>query len=227
MGLRGSAAVVIWSDMPDAGVHDDWHSHEHLPERAGIPGFLRSRRYADPTGAPTYFVLYEVSDASIMTSAPYLERLDNPTDWSRKIMGSVKQLNRTLCKVISTHGRGIGGYMLTIRLSPPADGEDSLQRWLANDILPTLAERPGLIAAHLLVRDAARTRPGTVEQTLRGKPDDSIDWLIAVEGYDPAALNQLAVSDLSPAAIVSHGGEAPEINVYQLAHLIEQNDMHA
>ena len=39
MGLRGSAAVVIWSDMPDASQHDHWHSHEHLPERASIPGF--------------------------------------------------------------------------------------------------------------------------------------------------------------------------------------------
>ena len=113
MGLRGSAAVVIWSDMPDASAHDDWHSHEHLPERAGIPGFLRSRRYADPSGAPAYFVLYEVRDAGIMTSAPYLERLNNPTEWSRRIMGSVKWLNRTLCKVVSTHGRGAGGHLLT------------------------------------------------------------------------------------------------------------------
>ena len=66
MGLRGSAAVVIWSDMPDASKHDHWHSHEHLPERAGIPGLLRSRRYVEPNGAPAYFVLYEVRDAGIM-----------------------------------------------------------------------------------------------------------------------------------------------------------------
>lgn len=95
MRLRGSAAVVIWSDMPDAAAHDHWHSHEHLPERAGLPGFLRSRRYIEPGGAPAYFVLYKVSDATVMTSAAYLERLSNPTAWSREIMGSNRQLNRT------------------------------------------------------------------------------------------------------------------------------------
>ena len=26
--------------------HDDWHSHEHLPERLSIPGFLRGSRPA-------------------------------------------------------------------------------------------------------------------------------------------------------------------------------------
>jgi hypothetical protein len=228
MGLRGSAAVVIWSDMPDAAAHDHWHSHEHLPERAGIPGFLRSRRYADPTGAPAYFMLYEVSNAGIMTSEPYLERLNNPTAWSRDIMGSVRRLNRTLCKVVATHGRGAGGYLLAIRLSPTADGGNALRQWLSDDILPRLAEQPGLMAAHLLERDAARTRPSTVEQTLRGKPDDSIDWLVIVEGYDPAVLTRLATSDLSATAVSAHGGEpGSESNLYRLAHLVEQNDMQA
>jgi hypothetical protein len=228
MGLRGNAAVVIWSDMPDAAAHDHWHSHEHLPERAGIPGFLRSRRYIEPAGAPAYFVLYEVSDAAVMTSAAYLERLNNPTAWSREVMGSNKWLNRTLCRVISTHGRGAGGHVLTIRLAPAADGEDRLRRWLSEDVLPKLAERPGLIAAHLLQRDAARARPNTVEQTLRGKPDDSIDWLVIIEGYDPAVLERLATSQLSAASFAEHGGAAGvAANSYRLAHLVEQNDMRA
>jgi hypothetical protein len=184
MGLRGSAAVVIWSDMPDASKHDHWHSHEHLPERAGIPGFLRSRRYADVGGAPAYFVLYEVSAAAVMTSAAYLERLNNPTAWSREIMGAVRRLNRTL------------------------------------------VERPGLTAAHLLVRDTAQTRPETIEQTLRGKADDSIDWLVMVEGYDPSVLERLPATELSTDAIVENGGaSATQAHLYRLAHLVEQNDM--
>lgn len=226
MGLRGSAAVVIWSDMPDASKHDHWHSHEHLPERAGIPGFLRSRRYAEPGGAPAYFVLYEVSDASVMTSPAYLERLNNPTAWSREIMGSVRRLNRTLCKVVATHGRGTGGHLLTLRLSPAADGETRLQRWLTRAVLPELVERPGVTAAHLLVRDTAQTRPETIEQTLRGRPDDSIDWLVVVEGYDPSVLDRLPATDLPSEAITGNGGSpTTQANLYRLAHLVEQNDM--
>jgi hypothetical protein len=42
-GLLGPAAIAIWLDFPpeEAAEHDAWHSTEHLPERLGIPGFLR------------------------------------------------------------------------------------------------------------------------------------------------------------------------------------------
>ena len=52
MPLLGSAAMLLAFDL-DAGAtaeHDDWHTHEHLPERLAIPGFLRgtlARRWAD------------------------------------------------------------------------------------------------------------------------------------------------------------------------------------
>ena len=40
--------------------HDDWHTHEHLPERLSIPGFLRGTRWVALQGQPRYLVLYEV-----------------------------------------------------------------------------------------------------------------------------------------------------------------------
>ena len=43
MALLGQAAMVAIYDL-EAGweaKHDDWHSHEHMHERVGIPGFLR------------------------------------------------------------------------------------------------------------------------------------------------------------------------------------------
>jgi len=36
--------------------HDDWHSHEHLPERLAIPGFLRGSRWQALASGPIYFV---------------------------------------------------------------------------------------------------------------------------------------------------------------------------
>ncbi len=32
--------------------HDDWHSHEHLPERLSIPGFLRGSRWRALASGP-------------------------------------------------------------------------------------------------------------------------------------------------------------------------------
>ena len=44
MSLLGKAALAMWWDMAPEMKADfeDWHSHEHFPERLGIPGFLRA-----------------------------------------------------------------------------------------------------------------------------------------------------------------------------------------
>ena len=46
MALLGKGALANWHDVPD-DAHADfnaWHTHEHIPERVGVPGFLRGRR---------------------------------------------------------------------------------------------------------------------------------------------------------------------------------------
>ena len=86
MALLGNAAMLLSFDVaPDAiDEHDDWHTHEHLPERLSIPGFVRGTRWVAPEGQPRYFVMYEVEELATLASAAYLERLNNPTPWTRK-----------------------------------------------------------------------------------------------------------------------------------------------
>jgi hypothetical protein len=66
-GLLGEAVLAVWCDIDPE--HDaefnDWYTHQHLPERVGIPGFLRGRRWSVPKGAAyqkggQYFTLYEI-----------------------------------------------------------------------------------------------------------------------------------------------------------------------
>jgi hypothetical protein len=165
--LRGQSAVVIWSDMADPEAHDLWHSREHLPERIAIPGFLRARRRVTlEAGVPRYFVLYELNDATILTSPAYLARLNQPTPWTVKTMASVRSLSRTLCRVAASHGDGVGLHLMAVRLTPQPARTAQLQAWLG-EILPKLARQPGLVAAHLLQREQAIERPGTIERQLR------------------------------------------------------------
>jgi len=54
-----SGALAIYHDLPD---HEHarfkaWHTYEHMPERVGVPGFVRARRYAAFQGRPQYFIL--------------------------------------------------------------------------------------------------------------------------------------------------------------------------
>ena len=58
MALLGSAALAMWWDMaPEARADfEDWHSHEHFPERLGIPGFRRGSRWCSAAGGEGFFV---------------------------------------------------------------------------------------------------------------------------------------------------------------------------
>ena len=181
MPLLGKAAVVIWCEIDAAlrAEHDAWHSGEHLPERMAIPGFLRGRRcVAADTAAPwPYFILYEVEDASVLTSAAYLERLNNPTPWSRKIQAACR-LSRTLCRVTSSQGDGVGAHLVTAKLASTAP-------------LLDFGGRPGVVAVHLLERDRSVQRPRTNEESIRrGGADEAVERVLIVEGYDGAALQQ-------------------------------------
>ena len=39
--------AAFWADVEASGEADynDWHTREHMPERCGVPGFLRGRRW--------------------------------------------------------------------------------------------------------------------------------------------------------------------------------------
>jgi hypothetical protein len=71
MALLGKAAMLLSFDIvPEAIVeHDDWHTHEHFPERLSIPGFLRGTRCVAQHGQPRYFVMYEVARLELKRSA--------------------------------------------------------------------------------------------------------------------------------------------------------------
>jgi hypothetical protein len=55
MPLRGKGAIAIWNGLAADGEDDfyRWHNTEHMPERVGVPGFLRGRRYLSTPGPGT------------------------------------------------------------------------------------------------------------------------------------------------------------------------------
>ena len=90
--MIGDAALGIWMDVDPAGLDDfnAWYRRQHLPERLSVPGFLRGRRYQTTGEGPVYFTLYETADAAVLSSAAYLERLNNPTDWTRRALPRIR-----------------------------------------------------------------------------------------------------------------------------------------
>ncbi|HEV3008880.1 MAG TPA: hypothetical protein VGX52_07595 [Burkholderiales bacterium] len=182
--MLGQAAVAMWWDVASEmrAEWEDWHSSEHMPERLAIPGFLRGTRWVALSGEPSYFVLYEVTHLAAITGGAYLERLNNPTPWSRKMMPHHRNMVRSLCLLREGYGGGVAQAMATVRFSgmPKCD----------------LPRGKGLTSAHFL---ESQPMPGgqTAEQKIRGG-DATADWVLLIGGTDVEAV----AKNLVPEGIV-------------------------
>lgn len=181
--------------------HDHWHTHEHFGERLAIPGFLRASRWTAVDGAPRYFVMYEVADVGVLTSAAYLARLDNPSPWTRRMMPHYRGMVRGLTRVACSAGHAIAGHAAVLRIEAAAGRGAALDAALAS-LTADLAQRPGLSGAHLLA--AAVEAPMTQEQAIRGR-DATVDRVLIAVGYDEAAVHALTAGALAEAALTALG----------------------
>lgn len=225
MTLLGQAAVAMWWDMAPASraEFEDWHSHEHFPERMSIPGFLRGSRWANSEGGDGFFVLYELATYETLTSRDYLARLNDPTPWSKKMMPHHRNMIRSQCRVVESFGGGIARSTLTLRLSPKQDRAESLRQYLKN-LFSDLQTQPGVTGAHLLqtqTPDIALTH----EQKIRGG-DAVADWIVLATGYDAKALSMVADGKLSAEALSGAGvAGKPLYSFFDLAYMMTPADI--
>jgi hypothetical protein len=195
MSLLGSAAVAMWWDIAPhlQSEFEDWHSHEHFPERMSIPGFQRGSRWANVDGGDGFFVLYELETYATLTSPQYLARLNDPTPWSIKMMPHHRNMVRSQCRILETYGGGVAQFMLTLRFSPAVGQAETLHQHLRS-VLENVRKLPGLTGGHLLLTETP-IAPTTAEQKIRGG-DAVADWIILVSGYDSDALENVTDVEL-------------------------------
>ena len=207
MALLGQAALAMWWDMASAmrTEFEHWHSHQHFPERLGVPGFRRASRWRDSAGGEGFFVLYELEGFATLASPQYLARLNAPTPWSTRLMPHHRNMVRSQCHVWESGGAGVAGHALTIRLSPRA-GEDAVLRARLREAIAALVANQGVAGLHLL-RHQTPAIGATTEQKIRGNADGFADWVMFVTGYDPAALDALRDGALSDAALAGWGAQ--------------------
>ena len=193
--------------------HDDWHTHEHLAERLSIPGFLRGTRWVALHGQPRYLVLYEVAELATLTSAAYLERLNNPSAWTSRVMPHYRGMSRGFCSVSGSFGLGTGHVAVLLRFEPDRGSVESLRRWLLEDVLPQLPSKQGVGSVHLL--EKAITPQMTNEQRIRGS-DAGVDWALLLTGYSEEALSKLAGDVVGPARLEQRGATGVLNGVYRI-----------
>jgi len=207
MSLLGRAFLAFSHDVTPGGESDwtEWHDREHIPERLAVPGFLRLRRYVTLGDGPRFFYFYETESLDVLQSPAYLERLGNPTPWTKRCMQHVCNNRRTACRVSATLGRGLGGFLTVVDLGPEAGQAERLRRWLVDTALPSALDRAGVVGAHLGEADVSATTVKTDEKKLLQTPDAMARWIVMLEGVDRDMLSAAAAEALGDAALRAAG----------------------
>ena len=175
--MHGSGVLAVWNDCATGSeeTYESWYQTEHLPERLGVPGFKRGRRYQALEGSPEYFTWYEVESPSVLRSAEYINCLSNPTPWTTQIMSGVfLNASRTVCKRHIIAGELFGSIAMTIRLEADASDQD-IQETLKATYDPARVAR--------IEKWSADEKPGDeakAEEQIRG-PDEKIKICFILE----------------------------------------------
>lgn len=212
--LAGEAVVAIWNGIAEDARDDfyTWHNLEHIPERAGIPGFLRGRRYvaAGEGTAPEFFTLYEATSLPVLTGADYAQRLNEPSEATRRITRRFRATQRAIARVMASHGPGVGGAMLTVGVTVAEKAHGALMR-LAHEV----AAAKRVTGAHLCVTDARASGVKSGESAGRTDITDPPAAFFLVEATDIPALAEV----LSDAALAAAGAGEPRRGLYRLEYL--------
>jgi hypothetical protein len=216
MSLAGTGAVAIWHDLLPEAKSDfyEWHNREHMPERVGIPGFRRGRRYIAISGTPEFFNLYEADTPDVLAGRDYLDRLNSPTPWTKRVVPSFRNVARSICRVAFSSGVGSGGVMLTVRFDVDAAHRASTVDDLTTRILSPLALRVGIAGVHLCLADEAVSNVETAEKKARADKTLVPTWIVLIEGIGPDEV-RAAAEELAP-ALEQHRARTVETAIYRL-----------
>lgn len=170
--MIGAAALGIWIDV-DTGALDDfnaWYREQHLPERLGVPGFLRGRRYEATSGGPAYFTLYETESAAVLSSAAYLARLNAPTAWTRRVLPAMRTMIRNAYRLVASSAEPApaAARLLTVRVQPHSGRGPYVRTWLATDAVTTVGGLDGAASVGVYESDTSGTAVMTEERKLVG-----------------------------------------------------------
>jgi hypothetical protein len=122
--MTAHGILAMWHDC-EVGREEEyevWYQTEHLFERLGVPGFLFGRRLEAVSGTPRFFNFYVTETPDVLTSEPYLARLNDPTPLTRSVMSKAfKNMTRTVCRRAARAGRFRGSTVVTARFSERGD----------------------------------------------------------------------------------------------------------
>jgi hypothetical protein len=191
---------------------DAWFQGEHLKERLAVPGFLYGRRHQAISGSAGYFNFYLVESPDVLTSKPYLERLDNPTPMTRRIMSDVfVNMNRTVCHRTVRRGSFRGAFAVTARFN------ETPNAGALAATLDDLVQDTNVAGGEIWIGLDAAGMPVSMEEKLRGG-DRKIKGCLMVDTLRQSDAETLGVR-------LSRQFPATEVGVFRVLCQLGRGDL--
>ncbi|MDO7882637.1 hypothetical protein [Antiquaquibacter soli] len=184
----GTGALINWIDVHDSDyeLFEEWYLGQHLEERVGVPGFIRGRRFraVDERSPGRYLTVYTTGSVDVLASAPYLARLNSPTELTREVVAKFALFRRAAARITARDGLATSGRVAVIELDP--ETTVGVAEVLESSILPQARESRQILSALFFEPDTAATAAKASTQ----------EGQAGTESLGPALL----VVDLSPVA---------------------------
>jgi len=222
---NNSVLLAIWNDIAPERVdeYEAWHTLEHVPERVWVPGFERATRYvACGSAHPAYLTLYEVASLDVLRTPPYVDLVDNPTDWSASMRPSFANFLRQPCHVIASAGYVSGGSLLASRFALP---ERQSAARLSNLAEMLYARGTRLALTRVQIGEVVSAGPQALTNT--GPKSGGVEYLAIVEAATESGATQLSALLDDAACGLLDGALYRTEAVYRFASRVEHADVEA
>jgi len=192
MNLAGRGLLLVWTDVaPEAEADfNAWYDRDHLRERVeGVPGIGRGRRFVAEAGGPKYLTAYDLTNAAVMRTEPYLDLRRQRDPESRRLIPQFRNTLKLVGRVAAGFERAEGALCLMVRPAAGATEARSMPPEALERIVARASSIEGIVAARLGSSDAAlvaQTRTFTTRAT-----DRFLDWVLMIEATDEAVLQPL------------------------------------
>jgi len=145
-----------------------------------------------------------------------LNRLNEPTNWTSKILSKYLYPSRAICEIIKTKSltKGISGYFVTMRYLKK---NNEFKNFF--NISDNIMIKYGIFSVHCFQSDKEISLLNTKEKVIRssqGIKDEIIDYAVIIECLNINKVKRFLSNELK-----IKSNKTLKINFYQLQHVIE------
>ncbi|MBC8750111.1 hypothetical protein F6X42_27025, partial [Paraburkholderia sp. WC7.3b] len=108
---------------------------------------------------------------------------------------------------------------MTVRFDVPSAARADVVKGLRQEVLPPLADRPGITGVHLCLADEAVSKVETAEKKARSEGTEVPTWIVMIEGCRADYVRTAVDAFLAGlAALPGAAAVAPDATLYQLEY---------